>query len=73
MRICEAQDCLYEGAKSTHKQTLMSLAVQRAFTNEGSRLLASCWLLFMVLLGFLWFIIGLKWRIKVWGHIPILV
>ena len=21
--------------------------------------------------GFLWFMIGLKWRIKAWGHIPI--
>ena len=26
----------------------------------------------MVFLQFLWFIIGLKWRIKAWGHIPIL-
>ena len=26
---------------------------------------------FMVLFWFLWFMIGLKWRIKAWGHIPI--
>ena len=38
---------------------------------ENRRLFEFVGYVLLYFLGFLWFMIGLKWRIKAWGHIPI--